>query len=358
VHAASIGEVLSCMPIVARLQQAGFGICLSTGTQTGYAAAVRHLPKDAVFYLPLDYAWCVRCLLQHIDPGLVLINEIEIWPIFARCVKEMGIPLIMINGRMPEKDFRRFHLLRFFYSRVLSRYDGLFMQGDSDAERMQRICNHGNLRALGQLKFDVPQARLAPLLAGLLPAGFTICAASTHPDDEQMILEAFRRMYSNDRDLCLIIAPISMSRTKKIARLAANLGLGVSMRSENRRTGSPVFILDSSGELSGIYARCNLVIMGGTFSKRTGGHNIIEPAVHGKCILCGPHMGNFQDVYDIFRTANALQLTTKENLAADLVRLAADPQQIQSIGQRAQTTAERHRGAAERIYEALREYLP
>jgi 3-deoxy-D-manno-octulosonic-acid transferase len=359
VHAVSMGEILSCVPLISRLRQEGFLVCLSTGTRTGYTTAARHLPGIAVFYLPLDYTWCIRRILRHVSPVMVLISEIEIWPAFVRGIKSINIPLFLISGRMPERDFRNFQRFRFCYNRVLSCYDGLFMQSDNDTERMRQLCNHNHLRTLGNLKFDVSPGELSPGLSALLPPGkITICGASTHPGDEKLILEAFHHLYERNRGLRLILAPISQARVQEIARLASSHGLNTDMRSANRISENPVFILDSVGELACFFSRCDLVIMGGTFSRQTGGHNIIEPALHGNCILCGPHMENFQGVYDIFSGAEALIPTSKEGLASDLAALVANEPRARSVGQRAKAILARQQGSTERVYQAISGFLP
>lgn len=359
IHAVSIGEVLASVPLITRLRQEGYPVCLSTGTRSGHTTAAGHLPGIAVFYLPLDYAWCIRRMLRHISPVMVLICEIEIWPLFVRCIRSIDIPLFLISGRMPERDLRNFLRFRFFYNRVLSFYDGLFMQNDNDTERMRQLCNHSNLETLGNLKFDVSPGELPPGLSAMLPSrGITICGASTHPGDEKLMLEAFQHLYERNHGLRLILAPISQARVQEIIRLASSYGLNSDLRSANRISENPVFILDSVGELARFFSRCDLVIMGGTFSRQTGGHNIIEPAFHGNCILCGPHMENFQSVYDIFWSAGALIPTSREGLASDLAALVTDEPRARSIGQRAKAILARQQGSTERIYQAIEGFLP
>lgn len=353
IHAACIGEVLSCRALVAQFTGAGHETFFSTGTREGLDTVARHFPAIHAFYLPLDHPWILRRAFRATEPDLLLICEMEIWPALARVAKQSGIPVFLINGRMPERDCRIFRRLRFFYGPVLSQYDGLLMQAESDAVRMRQICDHPNLRTLGDMKFDSAPAALSPELAALLPEGTLLCGASTHDGDEETILEAFLAARRAHPGLRLVLAPKNTGRAREIAALVSRHGCSSVLRTTGRPARDAVFILDTVGELAAVYERCTIAILGGTFSRQIGGHNLIEPALHGVCILCGPHMENFQDTLLRFQEASAVHVTDRAHLRTDLSELLSDPDRILELGRRAKQLVASGRGAAHRIFDAI-----
>jgi len=183
----------------------------------------------------------------------------------------------------------------------------------------------------------------------LMPKGLTICAASTHRGDERKIIPVFESLRAKFPQLRLVIAPRHPQRKREIARILEMQHIPYTFRSEMKYCRTPVFIVDTVGELTEVYQYCEIVIIGGSFSRTVGGHNIIEPALFKKCIVCGNHMENFEDIYARFERENALVTTTWQDLAQDLRELLQDKENAARMGEKAFAVIRKNRGVSKRI---------
>jgi 3-deoxy-D-manno-octulosonic-acid transferase len=355
IHGVSVGEVISCGPLIELFEKDDVTVYLSTSTRLAFLTAQKRYPTAKLFYFPFDFFYCCKRVLRSIKPDAVLLCEVEIWPAFIRTVKAHDIPLYLISGRLSTKDFRNYRRFRFFFRHVLPLFDALLMQSDIDAMRMSELCHHEEIKTLGSVKFDVVSAPAdSAKIRALLPDGFLICAASTHKGEEEGILAAFKRLHDRYPDIKLVIAPRHLDRVKEIIRLACRENLEVSLRSSNRKGTTPVSIVDTMGELAGVFPWCDLVIMGGSLSRKLGGHNVIEPSLHKKCVLCGPYMRNFEDIYVTYRRENALVPTRLETLFQDLEALMEDPHRVNQVAENAFRLIHKNRGATRRIFAEVR----
>jgi 3-deoxy-D-manno-octulosonic-acid transferase len=352
-HAVSVGEIISCVPLIRRLQDRGYSVFLSTTTESGFVTAQRRYAGVELFYFPLDFWFICNRFLKRIGPNVVLLCEMEIWPAFVHEVYKRGVPLYLISGRLADKEFRNYRAFGWFFRHVFSMFSGLFMQTETYARRVKEICHHNNIKTLGSLKFDVPIDAHQSLIADLLPDGLAICAVSIHPGEEVPIIEAFQTILATFPHTSLVIAPRHSQRMRGIIRTLRRYDLPHTLRSENRKCRTPVFLVDTVGELAGIYPKCHVIIMGGSFSRRIGGHNIIEPALYKKCILCGNHMENFRDIYEMFKGEGALVPTNRESLRHDLQDLLRDKGRILATGEKAFGLVHGKTGASGRIFAAV-----
>ena len=358
-HAVSVGEVISCEPLIKRLQKEDISIWLSTATITGFETAKRKVPELTVFYFPFDFPFVVSRILKWVDPDVVFLCELEIWPSFVWSVHKRNIPLYLISGRMVEKDFIRYRRFKWFFGHVFSMFSALWMQNDTYTERMRELCGQPRAKTLGSLKFDVnPTSENFNCISELMPTGFILCAVSTHRGEERMIIKIFQSLMAKFPQIRLVLVPRHPHRKMEIARILEKAHLSYTLRSENRTCLAPVFLVDTIGELSGIYTKSDLVIMGGSFSRKVGGHNIIEPASFGKCILCGNHMENFEDVYALFKREKALVTTNRANLLKDLKILIQNKNRADQLGKRALRIVTKNRGVSEKIYNHVFKNMP
>jgi len=358
IHAVSVGEVLSCAPLIQRLQKNDFAVYLSTGTEFGFQAAKKKYAGVEFFYFPFDIFFVTNRFIKRIDPDIVLLCELEIWPAFVRCVYKRGVPLYLISGRLVKRDFRLYRIFKWFFKSVFSIFSGLFMQTESYARRMRQLSDRDDIKALGNLKFDVTPESIPDKMGMFLPEGFNLCAVSTHRGDEWLIIRVFQSLRIEFPQLRLVLVPRHPHRRPEIVRILEKQRLSYTLRSEKKHCTTPVFIVDTIGEMMGVYEKCDIVILGGSFSEKVGGHNIIEPALYRKCILCGNHMENFEDIYALFKQEHALVSTNRDSLMEDLKTLILDKSKTVRIGERAFRVIIKNRGVSERIYSEIFNRIP
>jgi 3-deoxy-D-manno-octulosonic-acid transferase len=350
IHGVSVGEVISCGPIIEIFEKSGFSVYLSTSTSNGFTSAQKRYSNVGLFYFPFDYSFMCKRVLKRIEPDVMLLCEVEIWPAFIRTARNQDVPLFLVSGRLTKIDFRNYRMFKFFFRHVLSLFNGLFMQTDLDAKRMNALCDHKNVKSLGSLKFDVVSNHSDYGATNFLPDGFLICAASTHRGEEESILSAFKRLSTKYPEIKFAIAPRHLDRVEEIVRILGRLDLEFTLRSNNTKCNTPVFVLDSMGELAGVFPKCELVIMGGSFIKNVRGHNIMEPSWHKKCVLCGSQTVESHGLFSMYQSENALVLTSLQNLFHDLDALVADRARSRQVGINAFHLSQQNRGAAQRIY--------
>jgi tetraacyldisaccharide 4'-kinase len=375
-HAVSVGEVLASVEFLRRLR-AEFPhtrLFVSTATLAGRATAGEKLGglADGVFYAPVDYVFAVRRVLRALRPAAVVIAETEIWPNLFRETHRTGAGLAIVNGRISDRAFPRYSPYRWFFRGVLSAADTILAQTDAMGERFLALgALAERTRTGGNFKYDF-EARAAaagsPVPAWLERArpGQVWIAASTMPpagpsdvDEDDVVVRAFQELAARHPDLLLILAPRKPERFDAAAAKLETAGIRYVRRSrlDSGRVGDQphVLLLDTIGELSGLFSLADAVFMGGTLARR-GGHNILEPAFFAKPVIAGPHMENFQAIADDFREAGAyVEIRDAAGLAGAVARLLEAPESAREIGQRARLAAEARRGATARAVTLVRQ---
>jgi len=364
-HAVSVGEVLSCVEFLRRLRTEfpHTGIFVSSSTLAGRATADEKLRGivHGVFYAPVDYVFAVRRVLRALRPALVVIAETEIWPNLYAEVKRTRAGLAIVNGRISDRAFHRYRRLRAFFSPVLALADSILVQSDPMRDRFTAIgAPADRLHVTGNLKFDF-DPRPSPLV-DRLPAGPVWIAASTmppatadDPDEDDAVIAAFRELRNTHRDLRWILAPRKPERFDSAAKKLDAAGLKYLRRSAlaDGKLDFQILLLDTIGELAGLFAAADVVFMGGTLVHR-GGHNLLEPAAFGKPVIAGPHLENFQAIADEFRKAGAyVEIPNPTALAAAIARLLDHKEEAGAIGSRALACAQAQRGATSRAVDEV-----
>ncbi len=343
-HAVSVGEVIAIAPLVERMGAAfpSAAIYVSTTTLTGYDMAVARC-KAQVFYSPVDYVFVVRHVLRTIRPGLLIVAETEIWPNLFREAKRTGCGLVMVNGRMSDRMVGRYVQWRGLFGPVLSHCDRILTQS---AEQRGRFIAAGapedRVVVGGNVKYDFEPRDLAGWLEPFKDGNKLWIAASTSADDrvaeEDFVIDSLKRMPGWKA----VIAPRKPERFDEVADKLKRAKVEFSRRSLKQLSGD-VLLLDSIGELSGLFGHADAVFMGGTLADR-GGHNVLEPAYFARPIVVGPHMENFRQVAEEFRAERAfLEIGRASELRAAVLKAAEDP----GMGLRAKVCADARRGAVE-----------
>src|SRR5258708_2228823 len=329
IHGASVGEVLAAAALIERLRALNMRILLTSGTVTSAAIVAKRFPADIIHqYVPYDAPRFVARFLDHWQPSLALFIESDLWPNLILSGASRRLPMVLINGRMSHRSFPRWRRAAATISALLSQFEVCLAQSRVDAERFSALGSR-NVITTGNLKLDVqaPPADTAKLdrLMSLTRGRPVIVAASTHPGEEEILVEAHKTLAGFFPSLLTVIVPRHPNRGEAIARMVAASGLQVALRSREEPPTTDVYVADTMGELGLFYRLAPIVFMGGSLVPH-GGQNPIEAVKLGAAIVHGPHVFNFTDVYEALDGAGgAKQADNSEALVRQLGQLLGDP---------------------------------
>jgi 3-deoxy-D-manno-octulosonic-acid transferase len=369
-HALSVGETLSAVPLLEALKKEfpETEIVFSTATESGQEIARKRLAPWATsfFYMPHDFPWAMKSVIRRIGPQLFILVETDLWPNLLWTLRKERIPAVLVNGRVSPRSFRRMLLLCPILQEILRCFDAVFAQSGEDRSRYVALgALEDRVHAVGNLKFDavpveVPEAKLAVLRehAGIAEDRVVWIAGSTHDGEEEMLLEVHGRLRRQHPELLLIIAPRHVQRAAGIVSLCNRLGLSATLRSSGTSAeGKAVYILDSMGELSSFYAFARVAFIGGSMVS-FGGHNPLEAAAQGKPALWGPYMFNFREMEaGLIDAGSGRRAASVDELEEVLGRWLAAPGLLEQMGKAAKSFFAAHSGAAERIALSLHPML-
>ncbi len=371
IHAVSVGETNAIRGLIEELRKAypGKQLVISCVTATGYKVAQGLIKSgDFLTYLPLDFSFIIKRLMRKVNPCCFIIAETEIWPNLISGLFKQKVPIIIINGRISDRSYSGYRAIKLFIKPILKKINYFCVQTDVDALRLRNLgVERRNIQVTGNMKFDLNLSAIKD--PGIYRAKLWLSdddklfvCGSTHPQEETLILQAYKEVVVVFPRLKLLIAPRHPQRGKEVANLIAAQGfmpVFISQISGACPTciNKPVFILDSIGELLNYYAAADVVFVGGSLVK-TGGHNLLEPASFKKPIIFGPEMFNFRQMQKLFlehkaglMANNALELTQKikDILSNNLL--------AQQLGQAAFDLILRHQGASKRNVSLIKQFL-
>jgi 3-deoxy-D-manno-octulosonic-acid transferase len=368
IHSVSVGETIAAKPVITQLRKKhpDLKIFLTTTTITGHSIAVSsRYPIDALLYFPFDFALICRRFLRILNPDLLVLMEGEIWPNILNECKKRTIKVILINGRVSPRSFKRYRVIRPLFKKVLNTIDVFCMQSEEDAKRIvdigaeqSKVVISGNLK-FDQVDFSYSREKIEELKK-LFPSAEKdkiIIAGSTHQGEEEIILKAFNYLRQHYPDLKLILVPRHPERCPQIEAMAKKFQLSYIKRSELSSPGAEkkysLYLIDSIGELSILYALGYIIFVGGSLVP-VGGHNILEPAFYGKPVIFGRHMDNFQFIASQFLKYRAgFQVSNLKELITSITMLLQDQTIYNEMSRNAQKLIDKNRGAIHTTIEAI-----
>jgi 3-deoxy-D-manno-octulosonic-acid transferase len=363
-HAASVGETQSILPVLAELAP-HTKVLLTTGTVTSQELLSRRLAEMQLDrqvlqrFAPLDVPAWVRRFLGHWRPDAACFVESELWPNQLAACNAAGIPLVLVNARMSDRSFARWRRAPGIAARLLGSFRHIQARSIPDAERL-RLLGAGAVECPGDLKFATPalpvdeaeRTRLSAVLAGR-PVWL---AASTHPGEETLIAAAHRTLAADHPGLLTIIAPRHPQRGPALAAelRAPRRGFGDGPPSE-----AGLWLADTVGEMGLFYRLAPIVFVGRSLIAPGGGQNPLEPARLGCAVAAGPYMANFAHAVAVLTDAGALaHVTGIGDLAAFVRAMLNDPARRQQMGAQAQAVIQRHADLPARTAAMLLSLLP
>jgi 3-deoxy-D-manno-octulosonic-acid transferase len=374
VHAVSVGEVTAAAPIVAALRERYPRGCivLSTTTETGRLMAGRLVPgATALIYFPLDLPFVVKKMIRLVRPDIFVPVETELWPNFLRVCRSRGIKVVMVNGRISPRSFRRYLRTRFFWKAVLEKVDQVGVISKTDMERIVAMgLPPGKVHIQGNAKYDGLAATASPRLHQDIASRLNFpetekiwVVGSTHEGEEIIVLHVYRRLLETHPDLKLILVPRHIERRDRVITLLREAGFAdfITMRDINdgkRRQEERIVLIDVIGELFRTYSLATVVYCGGSLVPK-GGQNILEPAAWGKVVLYGPSMEDFTNEKILLEEAGAgLSVTGEGDLYAKLNDLLQHPEDLRHRGAKGREVVIANMGAAKRYASMIGRHLP
>ncbi|NYZ63406.1 lipid IV(A) 3-deoxy-D-manno-octulosonic acid transferase [Luteimonas deserti] len=369
VHAVSVGEVNAAAPLINALlaRDPARRLLVTTITPTG-SERVRALwgPRVEHVYLPYDLSGAVRRFLARFRPRIGLIVETELWPNLLFCCRDAGVPTVIVNARLSARSLRGYRVLRPLVGRALRTVDKVATQSADDGRRFVKL---GALRDqvfdTGNLKYDITVDETA---VAALAAEFTAgagarpvwIAASTHPDEEAIVVDLHRRLRAHWPDLLLVWAPRHPERFRGASQLAVDAGWRVATRALTTwpDAGDDVFVLDTLGELGLFFGCADVAFVGGSLQD-IGGHNLLEPAAVGVPVVTGPHLQNFTDIARQLGKAGALRIgADADAVYAHLAALLGDAGARAEMAASGRALVAAGRGTLRRTLELIEADLP
>lgn len=373
-QAASVGEVVAASSIIREFkrQLPEVPVLISSGTISGHDMACRIIPEaDAVIFYPPDLPWMPARIVRRIQPRLYVPVETELWPNFLRAARRGSIPVVMVNGRIGERSLDHYRQMRRLFTKMLDTVALFCMQSTIDAQYVIQLgADPHKVLVTGNTKYDqnysqVNETERGQFLheLGLSDRSPLLVAGSTHRGEEELLLEVLRTLRADFPKMGLLLAPRDTPRCDGVLELVRRQGFTAELRSHlQQQNGTEsqnhsVVVLDTVGELGRLYSLADLVFIGGSLVPH-GGHNLLEPAAHGKPIIVGPHMFNFRDTYALFsgRGACATVLDGQE-LVSTVKNLLLATDQKEKMGREAAAIVNENRGAAVRTVELLKQVL-
>lgn len=375
-HAVSVGEVIQLQKVVDEFRRQTddhFAILVSTSTDTGFELARKRFSDCQLTWFPLDFSWAVRNAILRVQPAMVVLVELELWPNFLAECHRLAVPVAVVNARMSERSYRRYRRVRPLLARMFSRPALVAAQSQTYADRLMSLgVSTDRIRVTGSIKFDAietdrgnPKTELLRQRFGLQPTEMVFVAGSTQDPEEQLALRAWLEVRKNVANLRLILVPRHKERFDEVSRLVIASGVPLLRRSQLDSCGSfrsatesvPVILLDTIGELSACWGLADIAFVGGSFVNR-GGQNMIEPAAYGACVMFGPNTWNFRDIVECFREDSAcIELEAPEQLLPTLQSLVTDRDRCVQAGRTSQNVVLRQQGATRLTASLLCEVL-
>ncbi|MBP9854234.1 MAG: 3-deoxy-D-manno-octulosonic acid transferase [Candidatus Omnitrophica bacterium] len=366
IHAVSVGEVLAVADLVEKIKERfpKKQIVCSVVTKSGYQIASERLGEHAVvIFAPLDFSFVVRKFIKIISPEIYILTETEIWPNLFGLLHRQQVPIIQVNGRISDKSYCGYKKLGFITKKVLRWVDCFCMQSPTDAERIIQLgAKPDVVKIIGNLKFDnVPvDDHLNGNATVLNPESQWVIAGSTHPGEEELILNSFLRLKMKDPGARLAICPRHVERVNDVHAVIRSMqlrSLNLSAVAKNFGDVESIIVVDTIGKLRSLYRAAKVVIIGKTF-KVGGGQNMIEPAFFGKPTIVGPLTYNFKDIVDLLIREKALvQVSTPEGLTDELTDLWENPVRCESLGMAARRVVEKYKGATDKTIREIEQLL-
>jgi 3-deoxy-D-manno-octulosonic-acid transferase len=354
-HAVSLGEMkalATLAPFIRNAHPDAF-ILVSSVTETGQEEARKRVQEaDAYCYLPLDFSYLMKKFVRRIKPDLLILVEGDFWFNFLREVKKGGGKIVVVNGKLSQKSLRRYLFFSTFSHTLFSMIDHFFLQGESYLERFIQLgIPPDQLTVTGNLKFDIPfkipsedEIVAFQKELGITSSNYPILTlGSTHKGEEEALLRSLTPLWKVFPHLTLLLVPRHPERFQKVKVLLQKQHLHPPQ----------VILVDRMGILAKCYQLSDIAIVGGSFVKGIGGHDIFEPAKMGIPVLFGPYMHSQVDLTNLLLTSGAGKQLTLDELTPFLFQALSHKNLLKEMGGKGKALFLKVKGAAFRTWKQV-----
>jgi 3-deoxy-D-manno-octulosonic-acid transferase len=363
IHAVSVGETRAAIPLLKALRQKypDHLLVISNVTETGHEVAGKLAYVDFCIFFPFDLSWIVQRVLTFVKPEAIILVETELWPNFVRAAKRLGIPVLLVNGRISDRSFPRYLKIGQISETILDCVTVFCMQSAKDGRRIKRLgAPPGRIVVTGNLKFDMALPAINKLdLEALADVYQTtedhkiMVAGSTHAGEEQAVLGVYQRLRLKHAGLSLVLVPRHPERCRQVCDEMTKAGIPSVLRTALEKNHAPlppevVLVVDTVGEVLRFYAWSDIVFVGGSLVP-VGGHNILEASLARKPVFFGPYMHNFKEIVALVKEAyGGIQVKDVEELYLHVDLLLNNPDEARRIGENGFNLLDENRGATAR----------
>ncbi|MBL7106787.1 MAG: 3-deoxy-D-manno-octulosonic acid transferase [Phycisphaerae bacterium] len=376
IHAVSVGEVNAAKTIIGELEKKfpNLQIALSTTTDTGFDTATKFFgEKHNIFYFPFDFSWTMARAFKNLSPAICLLMELEVWPNFVQTAAETNVPVVVLNGRISDKSFSRYKLIKAITKKIFSKISLILCQTEEYASRFVKIgADKDKVIVTGSLKYDTAQIsdkidEADQLAAQLRIEGENlIVAGGTGNDEEAIILDAYRNVIGKPqcRNYRLVIVPRKPERFNEVAGIIKQRGFAFLRYSEvKKKNNAPItdkqtiILGDTMGDLRKFYSLAKIIFVGRSLVPM-GGSDMMEAAALGKCTIFGPHTFNFrQPVNALLEGSGAIMVKDREQLQQIFKKCILEPEFAQQIAKNGQQIIKDNQGATAKTLEQIEKLL-
>ncbi len=370
IHALSVGEVFSSVPLVMKLKErfSDKRIVFSASTKTGFEIANKLFKKnvDSIFFFPFDLLFSVKYITGKIDPAIVIIVESDIWPNFLFEMKKRHVPVILINARLSNRSFKGYKRFSFIFNKLFLSFAKICTQSIEDARRFMFLGIPSNMISItGNIKFDQPYDPVSEKEIEILkqsmhiyqPIKKILMAGSTHEGEESILIDAFSRIRKDFADTVLVVVPRNPERARSVLKLCKSAGFSSILMKDfkniDKNEKFDVIIVDVIGILKRLYAIADVAFVGGSLVALSG-HNPLEPAAFSKPIIFGQYMSDFAHISQMLvDSGGAVQVENANSLYETIADILSDSDKARNMGEKAFRVFNANKGAVEKTLKVI-----
>jgi 3-deoxy-D-manno-octulosonic-acid transferase len=367
IHAVSVGET-KAVATLAKMFKRQYDnpiVMISSTTETGHDEALRCIPiADYHVYLPLDFRWIIRPIVHRIKPDLVIMVETDFWYNFLKSSKDSGAVVAVVNGKISTSSLKRFQSLQKLSETLFSQVDLYCVQNELYKERFEQIgIPTKKIVITGNMKFDEVYPQLSEeemgnwkQQLGIAPGDLVLVAGSTHHPEETLILDSLHEVWKQYPRLKLLLVPRHPERFNEVAGILSSQKLAFTRLSEwNAKNdgGGSVVLIDAMGVLRKCYQLADIAIVGGSYTEKVGGHNIIEPCWYGVPVIFGPHMFTQTELVSLVKEYEAGEQVPPEALTTTLLDYLGNPEKRSLLGKGGLRLTGDAKGATQKTFDAI-----